>query len=48
MVQIRSGEMVIAEFFSYSSAEQYFLYEMDHHRYPFAVIVCDIEQEYDA
>jgi hypothetical protein len=48
MVQIKSGEMLIAEFFSYSEASNYFRYELDLYRYPNAVIVCDDEQRFNA
>jgi len=46
MVQIRNGGLVVAEFFSYASADQYFTYELDHHRYPDAVIVCADEDQW--
>ena len=44
MVKVMSGDYVIATFFSYNEADVYFTYELDHYRYPNAVIACSDDQ----
>jgi hypothetical protein len=44
MIKIMVGDYVLVTFFSYNEAETYYTYELDHYRYPNAIIVCNDDQ----